>query len=210
MLIFNSLLNIADDLSNFPVEITDLFIQCFSELSVQSPVIASLLSMVYKSNKVFPALVVEKLTANLYHTIQKDDVQVAKLLLRALAGLASSNCVLLTGPNSVLSLLDALNGITESSWIRDVVDSAERSTLDHQGQVTAFLVATTIPWVISAVNLSSTDQSEAAVVLKRILKSCERVCSEWRSPFEVDGQQALFHVGIQHATDCVDVDSIAG
>ena len=166
--------------------------------------------MVYKSNKVFPALVVEKLTANFCLSIQKDDVQVAKLLLRAMAGLASSNCVLLTGPNSVLSVLDALNGITESSWIRDVVDSSERSILDHQGQVTAFLVATTIPWVISAVNLSSTDLSEATDVLKRILKSCERVCSEWRSPFEVDGQQALFHVGIQHATDCVDINSITG
>lgn len=166
--------------------------------------------MVYKSNKVFPAVVVEKLTINFHLSLLKDDVQVAKLLLRAMAGLASSNCVLTTGPNSVLSVLDALNGITDSSWIRDVVDSAERSMLDHQGQVTAFLVATTIPWVISAVNLSSSDQSESADVLKRILKSCERVCSEWRSPFEVDGLQALFHVGIQHATDCVDVNSIAG
>lgn len=166
--------------------------------------------MVYKSNRIFPALVIEKLTTNFYLAIQKDDVQVAKLLLRAMAALASSNCVLMAGPNSVLSVLDALNSVTESSWIRDTVDSAEKSVLDHQGQVTAFLVATTVPWVISAVKSSSSDQIEAADVLKRILQSCERVCSEWRSPFEMDGQQALFHVGIQYATDCVDISGIEG
>lgn len=195
----------TDDLTNYAEEISDLFVQCFSTLSVQASIIASLLAMVFKSNRIFPTLVVEKLTARFTVALQKDEVQTAKLLLRSMASLASSNCVLLSGENSFFSILEALNDVTEGSWVSRKEGSSEKAVLDHQGQVTAYLVATAIPWVLTSFNepriLTVAEIDGARVILNKLVLSCERVCTEWVSPFEVDGQQAVFHVGIIHSTD---------
>ena len=198
-------------MTNFAGEISDIFIQCFSSLSVQTSIVASLLSLLFKSNRVFPAIVVEKLSAKFLVCVSKDEVQTAKLLLRAMASLVASNCVLLSGPNSILDLLDSLNSVTESSWIRSTEDSVEKPVLDHQGQVTAYLIATAIPWLATAFTADTVNAAEANEILLRLGKSCERVCAEWQSPFEVDGQQSVFHVAIVHATDSsIDPDSMAG
>ena len=161
--------------------------------------------MVFKSNRTFPSLVVEKLTARFIVALQKEEVQTAKLLLRSMAALASSNCVLLSGENSFFSILEALDDVTVGSWVRRKEGSLGKAVLDHQGQLTAYLVATAIPWVLTSFNESSAlpaaEIGGAKVVLNKLVQSCERVCAEWVSPFEVDGQQALFHVGIIHSTD---------
>ena len=161
--------------------------------------------MVFKSNRIFPSLVIEKLTARFIIALQKDEVQTAKLLLRSMAALASSNCVILSGENSFFSIIEALNDVTESSWVRRKEGSSEKAVLDHQGQVTAYLVATALPWVLTSFNepsvLPSAEMDKAKIVLKKAVDSCERVCAEWSSPFEVGGQQAVFHVGIIHTTD---------
>jgi hypothetical protein len=198
-------------LTNFSAEISDIFIQCFSNLSVQTSIVASLLSLLFKANRVFPVIVVEKLSAKFLLSVSKDEVQTAKLLLRAMASLVASNCVLLSGPNSIMDLLDSLNSVTESSWIRSTEDSVEKAVLDHQGQVTAYLVATAIPWLATAFTADTANLAEASEILIRLGKSCERVCAEWQSPYEVDGQQSVFHVAIVHATDSsIDPDTMTG
>jgi hypothetical protein len=160
---------------------------------------------------VFPVIVVEKLSAKFLLSVSKDEVQTAKLLLRAMASLAASNCVLLSGPNSIMDLLDSLNSVTESSWIRSTEDSVEKAVLDHQGQVTAYLIATAIPWIATAFTADTANSAEALEILLRLGTSCARVCAEWQSPYEVDGQQAVFHVAIVHATDSsIDPDTMAG
>lgn len=194
------------------MEISDIFIQCFSNLSVQTSIVASLLALIFKSNRVFPVIVVEKLSAKFLVSVSKGEVPTAKLLLRAMASLVASNCVLLSGPNSIMDLLDSLNSVTESSWIRSNCDDfQEKAVLDHQGQVTAYLIATAIPWIATAFTADTANLAECSEILIRLGKSCERVCAEWQSPYEVDGQQSIFHVAIVHATDSsVDPDSMAG
>ena len=202
----------ADDLTIFADEISDLFIQCFSQLSVQIPILSTLLAAVFKSNRVFPKVVVEKLTTKLLMTIQKDDVQTSKLILRTMASLVSSNCVILSGDNSFFNVLETLNNITESSWIvpKNVPQGGENEPkliLDYQGQVSAFLLATTIPWistVFSSSSALSADLSEPRNILAKIKETLEHVCTDWKSPYEIGGTQTVFHIGIVHATDCND------
>ena len=139
--------------------------------------------MVFKSNRIFPSLVVEKLTARFIVALQKDEVQTAKLLLRSMASLASSNCVRLSGENSLFSILEVLNDVTERSWVPRKEGSSEKAVLDHQGQVTAYLVATAIPWVLTSFNepsmLPAAAIDEAKVVLSKLVQSCGRVCADW-------------------------------
>ena len=196
----------------FADEISDLFIQSFSQLSVQIPILSTLLAAVFKSNRVFPKVVVEKLSAKLLTTIQKDDVQTSKLILRTMASLVSSNCVILSGDDGFLNILETLNNITESSWIviKNVPLGGENEPkliLDYQGQVTAFLLATTIPWISTVFSTSSAhsaDLSASRDILARIKKTLVHVCTDWKSPFEIGGTQTVFHIGIVHATDCND------
>ena len=196
----------------FADEISDLFVQCFSQLSVQIPILSTLLAAVFKSNRVFPKVVVEKLTAKLLTTIQKDDVQTSKLILRTMASLVSSNCVILSGDNGFLNILETLNDITESSWIilKNIPVGGEnepKPILDYQGQVSAFLLATTIPWISTVFSTSSAHSADLSVsrdILAKIKKTLAHVCTDWKSPFEIGGTQTVFHIGIVHATDCND------
>lgn len=146
-------------------------------------------------------------------------MQAAKLALRALACLGSSNCVLLcsesmTTDGSIGSLLEALSSVVETAWV-EVADEADSSSsraaagkgkaggskkfvLAHKGQVAAFLLASTIPWVAPAL---AGDAVGGQSVLASVKRACDRVCAEWQSPFDCGGTQALFHVSIVHATD---------
>lgn len=154
----------------------------------------------------------DKLTTKLLISIQKDDVQTSKLILRSMASLASSNCIILSGNDSFFNILETLNNITESSWIvpKNIPQGGEnipQSVLDYQGQVSAFLLAATIPWistVFSPSTAGTTDLLESKNILTKIKNTLTRVCSEWISPYELGGPQAVFHIGIVHATDCKD------
>ena len=169
--------------------------------------------------------------SRLLEALQQDEVQVAKLALRAVACLGSSNCVVLRSDNGGISgLLQTLGSIAESSWLQIDESSAaatasssgsSRSSLpthvlSHKGQVAAFLLASTVPWIAPALAGAAVDSSVATgeqrngnEILALIRMVCERVCSNWRSPYEVGGQQAIFHVSIVHATDDGD-DGLAG
>lgn len=180
-------------------EISDIFIQCFTTLSIQVPIIATLLAVIFKSDSKFPIIVVEKLSRKLLLSLGDDDVQVSKLVLRAIASLTASNCMLSSGPGSITSVLETFLDITESSFLKE--------KLDYQGQVTAFLLSSTLPWIASKLNTDDEGKS----VLERSKKILEKVLNQWISPYEVGGQQAIFHVGIVHATDCTgDSDNMTG
>ena len=213
-----------EDLTTFAADISDLFVKCFTQLSVQTSILATLLSLIHKSDPSFPALVLEKLVSRLLVALQQDEVQVAKLALRAVACLGSSNCVLLCSDNGgISSLLQTLSSIVESSWLQIDESSAaatasssgsSRSSkpthvLSHKGQVAAFLLASTVPWIAPALAGTAGEEKSGSEVLTHVRMVCERVCSDWKSPYEVGGQQAIFHVSIVHATDDSD-DGLAG
>ena len=218
----------TDDLTNFEKEISDLFVQCFSQLSVQVPILSALLALVFKANRIFPKIVIEKLSAKLLVTLKKDDVQTSKLIMRTFACLTSSNCIVLSGSDSFFEILETLNDIVESSWFQpknsnNIIhtngnsngnDDNDKAILDYHGQITAYLLATTIPWIITIFSSNSpttSDKTESKIILLKIKNTLVRVCTDWQSPYEVGGTQAIFHIGIVHATDCSDdSDAMAG
>ena len=202
--------------------------QCFSQLSVQIPILSALLALVFKANKIFPKIVIEKLNAKLLITLKKDDVQTSKLIMRTFACLTSSNCIVLSGSDSFFEILETLNNIVESSWCHpknsnNIIhtngnsngnDDNDKEILDYHGQITAYLLATTIPWIITIFSSNSpttSDKTESKIILLKIKNTLVRVCTDWQSPYEVGGTQAIFHIGIVHATDCSDdSDAMAG
>jgi hypothetical protein len=124
--------------------------------------------MIYKQDTTFPTTVVAKLSGRLLHALETDDVPVAKLALRSVACLCASHCVRLQGAGSITAVLDSLISIANSAWLPaqgsvsvsgavsddmngDNNDSGNTTSpkelLDHQGQVAAYLVAVTIPWI---------------------------------------------------------------
>jgi hypothetical protein len=103
------------------------------------------------------------LNRKLLQSLSDDDVQVSKLALRAIASLSASNCMVLSGIGSINSVLETFLDITESSFID--------GKLDYQGQVTAFLLSSTLPWIASKLN---TDD-EGKMVLERSKIILEKV-----------------------------------
>ena len=143
-------------------------------------------------------------------SVQDDDVNTSKLLLRTMACLAASNCVQLSGQDSLFSVLEALNDITLSSWTTNTQSTPGgnvlqvKEVLAYKGQVSAFLLATTVPWIatVFSVNGSCTaDLTDSKDIFTRIGGTLDRVRSDWVSPYDVGGQQAIFHVPTEHATN---------
>jgi hypothetical protein len=178
------------DLDQFSSDLSDLFIKCFSQLSVQSPILSTLLALIYKQDQAFPALVVGKLTRLVTASLADGDVMTCKLALRAICCLASTECVAIEGSGSLCVLLDALLSVAYAAWTSSMGSSD--ATLSIEGQVASFLVASCIPWCANA--LASTDAGKE--VLSRSAGQCARVVSDWSaaSPYHVGGSQAIFHI----------------
>eukprot|EP01031_Cornospumella_fuschlensis_P043115 gene43115-52694_t len=93
----------SGDLSTFGEGIADLFVQCFSQLSAQTPVYAALLSQLLGAGQeAFLSLVVARLESAALQALDRDEVVTAKLLLRALACLAAAGVVSTTGDFGLL------------------------------------------------------------------------------------------------------------
>jgi len=83
-------------------------VKCFSQLSVQTPIIASLLALVHTSEPDFTAQVADKLQARYLLAVAQDEVVTAKLLLRAVACLASALTFAVDGPGGLVEILAPL------------------------------------------------------------------------------------------------------
>eukprot|EP01041_Mallomonas_annulata_P011069 gene11069-23133_t len=177
------------DLVTFSVGISDLFVQFFSELSLQIPIIATLLALIGKSDRSFVELVVEKLYKNLTRSVIEDDVSTAKLNLRALSCLASAGVVRKTGPDSVGSILTTLIRTVNGDWR----EARGWSLLSSRGRAAIFLVASTIPWVAFAL---STEGTEGISLLEDSKAICSRVQKDYRSPYDVSCPHAVFHSNV--------------
>ena len=70
--------------------------------------IATLLSIISKSDRDFPTLVLQKLEFVTLNYLEEDDVLASKLCLRALASMASSKAISIDGGSAFLSVLQVL------------------------------------------------------------------------------------------------------
>ncbi len=85
-----------------------MFVKCFSQLSVQTPIIATLLALLHAQEPEFSALVVDKLQTRYLAAVAQDEVVVAKLLLRAVSCLSSALTFAVEGSGGLVEILTPL------------------------------------------------------------------------------------------------------
>jgi hypothetical protein len=163
---------------------------------MQTPVIATLLSLISKSNRVFPSLVLEKLTAQLAAALQSGDVVVARNHLRAFSCLASAGCVSVDGEGEGRGIVHMLGALCDAA--------EEQLTPSHKLSVAVetaiYLLASCVPYVFTA--LQSSPSSVCGELASRIAALCRRVTDADAngdrriSPYDTNGFQPVFHVSI--------------
>ncbi len=100
----------------FPAEISDLMVKCFSQLSVQTPIMASMLALIHPHEPEFTALVADKLQTRYLQAVAQDEVVVAKLLLRAVTCLAGALTFAVEGNGGLVEILTPLlTGLTQGT-----------------------------------------------------------------------------------------------
>lgn len=186
---------IIGDLKTFVDDISDLMVKCFSQLILQTPVIATLLSLIFKSESSFSVLVLQKLVRQLTRALKEGDIILARNHLRACASLASAGSLHMSGgEGSMIQLLSVFVDEAE----REISHSANNS-FNVLSQSLVFLIGSTIPYIADALK-GNTDEATMSV-LSRCLALCRKVCQgTWSSPYDVHGPHSLFHAQIEGTT----------
>lgn len=170
------------DINTFPDEISDVFLKCFKQLSVQTSILSTLLALIHQQNSVFSSIVVSKLNLQLVQSLAEDNVFEAKLILRTLACLTSCNCV------SIESLCCVLSSLTEI---------ATSPLNEAASDIASYLLAFTMPWctsILATLPLGNTIIADAIDI-------CTRVSKNRTSPYDVGGKKAVFHVHVVPADE---------
>jgi hypothetical protein len=192
------------DITTYADDMSDLFVKCFTQLSVQIPIISTTLALISKSNRDFPSLVIQKLTSQLVDLVSEDDVLTSKLCLRALACLASCQVLDVGGRNGFGAVLNTLLDLVENEVLHENVNMLQAST-----QVSCYLLASTLPWCVTV--LAATDDGSRAL-LQRIEKVVSKVVNEYKSPYDTGRPNAIFHenLWIEEEDQSEDVSSTDG
>lgn len=172
----------TNDLKQFRDDMSELFTKCMSQLSVQGPLIATLLALISKSNNEFPLFVVKKMVSTMHGNIARGEILHAKLTLRCLCVLASVGALALTGEGGFESLIGTIVSAAEP------VASVKSGFFTFSQQAMTYLLATSTPYMAALVSHSSGD------LAKRCRAVFQRVLKEWKSPYDTDGKNAVFNV----------------
>lgn len=188
---FAGFMNSEDDkvgIEEFGEQIADVFIQCLTQLSVQCPIIATLLSIVNssKSNSergqsFCTSLINTKLRDTLLFALREDDVPTLKLILKTVACLSSCGSFAVEGPGGLIELLES---ILQTGFAVHSTGHADPSA----AQQSIYLVASTITWALGVLNKSDAGRAFVASVQEKITS----YLSAWQCPFSVGGYQAMF------------------
>eukprot|EP01034_Spumella_vulgaris_P023991 gene23991-30278_t len=161
----------VDDLKEYANEISDIFVKCFSTLSLQSPIIATILSLIHVKNQTFTTLVVNKLQTRLLSALSEDDVITSKNILKTIACMASSYAFMggvqavyhiLPVENEGTPLLVGPGGVYDSLW--EAMHIA-REVIGQQSTAEGFVPPTSMitPWTNAAIALDLTRLKERVV-----------------------------------------------
>ena len=164
------------DIVTFPEEISNIFIKCMTKLPVQSTVTATLLSLIYRKDTDFSALVVQKLSSSFINALKFNEIIHAKLTLRSMASLCCCNCLDL---DSLVSLLNAL---------LDFVLAEGSTSLTLEGKISLYLLSSTIPWIVSALS----DNANGSEFLNKVEKFMTEFEKDYVSDFDVNGISSVF------------------
>lgn len=180
------------DLKIFPNEISDIFVRCMSSLPVQSTVVSTVLSLVFKRDANFPMIVKDKIETKLLQSLAANDVLQTKLILRSIAALACCKCLDADSLSATIGVLidkveqsypAAKKGKGKGRKSTSAEDSGSAFTSDSM--VPLYLVASTVPWAAEV--LSESIKERCTALFTKFL-------SEYQSTFDVGGKQALFQV----------------
>jgi hypothetical protein len=173
----------TNDLKAFRDDMAELFTKCLSTLAVQGPLIATLLALISKANYEFPQFVVKKIITVFESSVSKGEILQAKLLLRSLAVMASSGALALQGEDGFNALVEALLAAAEPR-------GGDTASFSYAQQAAAYLLASAAPW--SGALLVHSCPAVAA----RCRAVFQRVLTEWKSPFDTMGRNAVFNVNM--------------
>lgn len=178
-------------MDEFPQEIATLFIKCFSQLSIQVPIYASLIALLHNIHKQtnFASLIVVQLQQQYIEQLSKGAITTAKLLLRALASLTCARAFALEGAGGLLEVLESLYLIVENSLPNN---SEEGEELAEDGRECAFLLAHTLLWTAEANGVFL--QSAAGTAFQtKCVELFEAMLKSYASPFGAGHRQAMLY-----------------
>jgi len=177
------------DLKTMPDEISALFVKCMSQLSVQGPIISSLVALLHVEESQFTAILADKLQAKLLQATADDDVATTKLLLRCVACLTASGVFEIEGPGGMAQILNfLLEPLSAELGAAHNADNSLPLQLSAHTQASAYLLASTLVWAAPALH-SSVDS--ASSLLTAAHSALELVVSRWCSSYSVGGLQAV-------------------
>jgi hypothetical protein len=167
------------DLKRFPEEISAVFVNCFRQLSVQVPILASLLMLLVENEKDFVELVVRKIQTKLLEALTNDEVLTAKLFLRTVSCLASAGCFAVEESGGLLEIFENL--------LQGTISGGSLQELSEQSLVCAYLLASSIPWSIEALLRFESGKD----FLKRLHTCLAEIKNAWNCPFDLNEKQSV-------------------
>jgi hypothetical protein len=174
---------------------------------LQAPVIATLLSIIARSDREFIELVLQKTLTQFNASLASGDVLVARNLFRVLSCLASTNTISLEGgdgstSSGFIDLVKLLCSIAEA----EVFSNSQYSI---GVEATIFILSSCVPYFANLLHLSGINNSEIAQLSSRISAICRAVAPidenhtgpcRGSSRYDVGGSHAVFHVSIEGTT----------
>jgi hypothetical protein len=198
----------SGDLGRYPEDISNVFVKCFCQLTLQASVIATLLSLISRSNREFPELVLQKLLTQFMSSLKSGDILVTRNLFRVLSCLASTNTLSLEGEEEqgvidgtasspsigFIQLLQLLCSIAES-------ETLSSSQYSIQTEAAIFLLASSAPYYAHLLHRTGHEQTSSRIsaICRAVAPLEENPSGIFRmsSQYDVGGSHAVFHVSIE-------------
>ena len=191
----------SGDLDDYADEYSDLFVKSFGQLSVQVPIVSTLLALISKNNREFTTLVLDKLCFITSLSINEGDILVSKLALRGLASLCSCNVLAIEGEGGLISVITPLLALMDQALgeFKSSNSNNKRlplmqtgSKIQIQGSLACYLVASTLPYCAEVLHNSAAGK----VLLLKCAATIREVEQKYKSPFDVGGTHAIVHENV--------------
>ena len=196
----------SDDLNTYAEEIGDIFVKCFSQLSVQLPIVCTLLSLIARQNSSFAALVISKLFTEMISSLNGGDVIVARNHLRSFACLTAAGLISLTTDNTDSpgsTFLHMLLTLVEIAEEENANTSSDNQSLTVASQAAIYLLAATVPFIASELHTCQSEGLDSDNVSSRIAALCRVVAPNTadgvahKSLYDCNNTHSVFHANIE-------------
>ena len=196
----------SDDLNTYAEDIGDIFVKCFSQLSVQLPIVCTLLSLIARQNSSFAALVISKLFTEMISSLNGGDVIVARNHLRSFACLTAAGLISLTTDNTDSpgsTFLQMLLTLVEIAEEENANTSSDNQSLTVASQAAIYLLAATVPFIASELHTCQSEGLDADNVSSRIAALCRVVAPSTadgvahKSLYDCNNTHSVFHANIE-------------